>query len=538
MRTNGAAANAARSSPSVAKVHENLFVELCKPLPVLLAGGGDDRLTLGSPLQANMYGCHPYPTPGTLSFSSSTATSISERAYRRAEQAREELFRENIRCGPAQAFDLQIDRMRHLLRSCLKLDGTGTEIVFSPSGTDSQLHALLISRWLLGGPTTSIVIGAEQTGRGTAYTSHGRHFSQRTAQGKAVQKSMPVVGGIDTTSIGISLFSSDGQPRCGKEIDSAVMQAVAEQVGLGRKIILQTMESSKLGWRAPSNACLRLISATWPQDVQIVVDACQMRIGRPRLRDHLEQGHIVLVTGSKFFTGPAFSGASLWPAGLSERIAGMTSAFPDLSDYATRFDVPSRWSLARKRLPTTPNFGQWLRWEAAIEEMRGYYALPDSYRQSALAYLACRIPAAITSSQHLKLLIDQGDYSPSASWDEEMCNKTIFSFLIERNSCLLGIDEMTNIYHTLNLDISDAAAKGNHALASVCCHVGQPVETPIGTILRIGVGARLLTEAWSADSHIAEERLRAIGDQAALAIRKVDLIVSTNAHLSRIHERQ
>ena len=57
----------------------------------------------------------------------------------------------------------------------------------------------------------------------------------------------------------------------------------------------------------------------WPGRVQVVVDACQMRLGRPRLKKYLDRGYLVIVTGSKFFTGPAFSGALLVPAGLARR---------------------------------------------------------------------------------------------------------------------------------------------------------------------------------------------------------------------------
>ena len=524
MRTIGAAGNIAQSSPS-ADAPGNLFAELCKPLPFLLAGGGDDRLTFDFANQTNMYGCAACPAPRTIAFSSSTATSISERAYARAGQAREELFRENIACGFERAFDLQIERMRQLMMSCLKLNGTGADIIFSPSGTDSQLHALLISRQLLNGPTTCIVIGAEQTGRGTAHTSRGRHFSDLTAQGKSVRKSLPVVGGTDTISLGISLFDQNGQPRRESDIDAAVIKAIDEQLQAGRKVILQTMESSKLGWRGPSDACLRHVAAIWPQDVQIVVDACQFRIGRPRLRSHLEQGHIVLVTGSKFFTGPAFSGASLWPEKLSKRIARMTSAVGGLQEYATRFDLPQSWNFARETLAATPNLGQWLRWEAALEEMRAYYELPDSFRQSALACLANSIPAAIAASRHLKLLASQDVRQPDAA-DEELQNRTIFSFRVESNGHVFGFDDLTKIYHALNRDISAAASKGDHGPASQLCHIGQPVEIAGGAVLRIAVGARHLTEAWSADAAVAEENSKAVVGQVAQIMKKLDLIIA------------
>src|SRR5258708_36730895 len=57
--------------------------ELFLPLDRLLVCGGDPRLNIDPASGGNTYGCRPLPCPGTLSFSSSTATSISHPAYDR-----------------------------------------------------------------------------------------------------------------------------------------------------------------------------------------------------------------------------------------------------------------------------------------------------------------------------------------------------------------------------------------------------------------------------------------------------------------------
>lgn len=509
---------------------------LFKPLSFLLVEGGDPRLAIDPAGRANVYGCRPHPTPGTLAFSSSTATSISERAYRRAECSREELIKQSIEFGVLEAFDCQVERMRQSLRTCLELDSA--DIVFSPSGTDTQLHALFFARQLLGGLVTSIVMASDQTGSGTAYTSRGQNFSSRTAQGKSVAKGTPIEGLADgVASLGISMFAQDGTIRSASEIDAAVIEAVAGQIRLGRKIVLQTMDSSKLGWRAPSDGCLHYLGYRWPLAVQIVVDACQMRIGRPRIQEYLNRGYIVLVTGSKFFTGPAFSGASLFGTALADRIAAWTTLPDGIADYTTRFDLPLHWSFAREALPAAPNFGQWLRWEAALEEMRAYYALPASYRRSALKRLAEAVPAMIASSQHLELMAGQ-DTLAEALDDEEMSCPTIFPFFVLRGGRRLDLDEMTNIYHALNRDLSaallDEATEAERSLASTPCHIGQPVKLPAAggakTVLRIGVGARLLSESWSDDAPTAEGNLNAVVDRVGTVVRKIDLIVRTGIH--------
>jgi hypothetical protein len=509
---------------------------LFKPLPFLLVEGGDPRLAIEAASGANAYGCRPHPTPRTLAFSSSTATSISERAYRRAESAREELIERSVELGVFEAFDRQVERMRNSLRMCLELDRA--DIVFSPSGTDTQLHALFFARQLLGGPLTSIVVASDQTGSGTVFTSRGQNFTNRTAQGKSVAKGTPIAGLAEgVVSLGISMFAPDGAIRSASEIDAAVIEAAAGQIRQGRKIVLQTMDSSKLGWRAPSDGCLRYLGARWPSDVQIVIDACQMRIGRPRIREYLNRGYIVLVTGSKFFTGPAFSGASLFPAELADRIAGWTALPDGIADYATRYDFPVCWSSIRADLSDAPNFGQWLRWEAALEEMRAYYALPASFRRSALGRLAEAVPAIIASSRHLESMAGQGTSADGLN-DEEMSSQTVFPFFIKHGGGRLDLDDMTKIYRALNRDLSaylpDDATDAERRLASIPCHIGQPVKLPAAdggkTVLRIGIGARLLSESWSADAPTAEAKLGAIIDCVGTVVRKIDLVVRTGMY--------
>jgi hypothetical protein len=68
-------------------------------------------------------------------------------------------------------------------------------------------------------------------------------------------------------------------------------------------------------------------------------------------------------------------------------------------------------------------------------------------------------------------------------------------------------------------------------LAAKPCHIGQPVKLPAAdggkTVLRIGIGARLLSESWSADARTAEDNLSAVIDDVGTVVRKIDLLVRT-----------
>lgn len=62
------------------------------------------------------------------------------------------------------------------------------------------------------------------------------------------------------------------------DADTEVMRAIENSLAQGRRVLLHIMDSSKLGWRAPSAACLDEIARRWPRKVQVVVDASQARL--------------------------------------------------------------------------------------------------------------------------------------------------------------------------------------------------------------------------------------------------------------------
>jgi hypothetical protein len=288
--------------------------DLFTPLDTLLASGGDPRLALDPNDRVNAYGCAASPEPELWNFASATASTISQMAYDRAALAREELMHKCLFDEVEIAFDARCEDMREELRGHLALSSR-IDVVFSPSGTDSQLHALFVARAVLGAAPVTIVVGADQTGSGTPHTARGHHFSTMTAGGMAVRKDGAVTG-LAGDSIAVPLIDMASGIAMRTEADAAVLRAVEASLAQGRRVLLQIMDSSKLGWRAPSEACLDEIARRWPRKVQIVVDARQARLGRRRLRSYLDRSYMVLTTGSKFFGGSAFSGALLVLKGL------------------------------------------------------------------------------------------------------------------------------------------------------------------------------------------------------------------------------
>jgi hypothetical protein len=501
------------------------MAELFAPLDFLLAAGGDSRLAINPASGLNEYGCQPSPCPDTLSFSSSTATSISGRAYDRAQAAREDLMRSAIEVGIEAAFDARIEAMRDELRAHFGFAPGLADVVFSPSGTDSQLQALFLARALLGPELVTVVVAADQTGSGTVNTARGCHFSAATATGSRVQKGEPIAGLASAlTSVALPLFDEAGLSRSPAASDSIIFDAVERSVAGGAKVLLQVMDASKFGWRAPSDECLKAITARWPDDVQVVVDACQMRLGRPQLQEYLARGYMVIVTGSKFFTGPPFSGALLVPGAFASRLDATSAIPPGLLEYNSRSDWPQNWPVLRSCFPVRTNFGQWLRWEAATEEIGAYYRVPDSFRNTALTTFGQAVEGLIAASPSLDLLPWQE--RPLDSADEEMAQRTIFSFVIRQGKRLRSLSECRTLYRAL---AGHAVSCDSKPVAQASL-IGQPValgrDPSSPAALRISASARLVSEAWSPDVKVAHRNLQRAIDQAATAIANLESLLA------------
>jgi hypothetical protein len=505
---------------------------LLAPLEHLLASGGDTRLAIDPVDRLNSYGCRPFPRPEAFTFASSTATSISERAYRRADRARQELIGEAAACGFSDASARGVARTRRELARLLALERVGADVILSPSGTDSQLLAVFAAQSLLGTPLTSVIVACDETGSGTALSARGRHFGTLTAQATAVEKGSPVAGlsGL-TRSIGIPSRAGNGRPYAAAEMDAMVIDAIMKAVREGDKVLLLGMDASKFGRRSPSDACLLEIRERWPDVVQVAIDACQFRLGRRRLRWYLDLGFMVLVTGSKFFTGPPFSGALLIPRDASRRLSGADDVPAGLRDYTNASDWPEHWSGFRSRLPARVNIGQWLRWEAALEEMNAYFAVPASFRIAALEQFAAATPRLIAHSETLALLPDA---MPHSCGGGKMALRTIFPFIVRRDGQALSSDACLAIYRALNRDVAgilpDDAPARERRIAAQPCHIGQPVTLHESagvrtSALRISAGARFVSESWSPDEDAAAANIGREIEQVAMIVEKIDLLV-------------
>src|SRR6202008_3600003 len=116
----------------------------------------------------------------------------------------------------------------------------------------------------------------------------------------------------------------------------------------------------------------------------------------------------------------------------------------------------------------------WLRWEAALEEIKAYYEVPDAYRAMALREYRAGIEELMALSSSLRLI----DAGSSRIGDEEFCEATIFPFTLNRQHRALSSHECRALYGMLAEDLSGVIDCGDadRDLLARRCLVGQPVR--------------------------------------------------------------
>jgi hypothetical protein len=278
------------------------------------------------------------------------------------------------------------------------------------------------------------------------------------------------------------------------EIDADCAESAAAAVAAGRHVIVHVLDISKTGYLAPSITATAAIAARYPDQVRVVVDACQTRLTRARMAEYLARGWFVLVTGSKFLTAPPFAGAVVIPPQQAARLQAPLPA--GLADYTSRPEWPASANTAH--LPARANYGLLLRWHAALAEWDALDAVPPDRQHEILTQFCTRVRQGIAANPDVALLETPPPARPDDAWDSV---QTIIGFVV-RPADPLDPTDARRLYHWLNADLRAALpptlSAEQERLACLRCHIGQPVPLPgphgrdIG-VLRISAGARLVS---------------------------------------------
>jgi hypothetical protein len=483
--------------------------ELSAPLGEMLTWGGDTRVIVDPATGLNAYGCSPVPRPNAITFASTTATSISDHAFAAAGAARHRLLKAAIAGDSDAAAIADMGTVRTRLRQVLNLGDA--DIALCPSGTDGELYAVEIARD--GRPLVNILVGPEETGSGVPKAAAFCHFAAVTAIGAAVQIGKKVDGLVeDITVPAIALRNAQGEPRALEEIDAEIIALVAEAHKNGAKILLHVVDASKTGLSAPSIGCVAALKQRYGDDLDVAIDACQMRLWPTTLRHYVDQGLMVLMTASKFITAPPFAAALIVPPHLGARIRRRALPSHGLGDYVGQGDWPLGWPQPLGIRRARPNIGLLLRWQAGLAEMDRLYAVPPDDARAILTQFMAAITEALRTRSTLRAVIQP----PKPAIGDPVFDhlSTILTFEVLGPEGPLAVDDLRLLYRLLNTDLGPGVL--SHA-----CHIGQPVQMGATAGLRLSAGARLVY-----DCHQAPERLDREIAEAILILDKLDAIMS------------
>jgi hypothetical protein len=528
--------------PSVlSEIHDMQLsnVEALPSTEQLLTEGGDARIVLDAVSGVNKYGCSPLPDSGMVALGSSTASIISAEGFAAADRLRNRLQHAAATESPIAIYTTELNRIRReLVRLCGVSDGSGIDVVFAASGTDIHLIA---AQAFGSGETTSplvIMVDPNETGSGVAAALAGRHFSSHSALGESVVAGTDITRAAQVEVVSVALRDANGVARAAAAID-ADFEALASQAAAdGRRILLILIDGSKTGTIAPTTACALKLQQQFAGRIDIMVDACQFRIAPSTVRAYLQRDFMVVLTGSKFVTGPTFSGALLIPPMCARRLRRHPIPLA-LRAYSSRADWPQGWTPAAALEPIA-NFGMLLRWEAALSEIRAFRAVPEAQVIKFLTAFGHAVQEKLKNSPLLEPLplptLDRHPLTGRNSWDHI---PTIHPFLLFRPDAATGRsplnqDQTLRVYQLLQTDLSKrhelGFGKSNDRLAALRCQLGQPVacgrrEGVAVSALRVCASMRQIVQAAAHDGRDAELMI----ENAMAALDKTALLANSFA---------
>ena len=507
----------------------SLFIPLsAQSTELALLSGGDARLTLDSTTNVNKYGCGSHPDPNLLAFGSSTGSTISERGYHASQTLHHYLIQQQAHqpASKARLYRQQLERIRlELNHLCGIAPADNIASIFAASGTDLHLICAQLTSNSSEKPLRIIMMDGCETGSGVAPAVCGQHFSDQATLGGKVTAFEPIEAAHAVEVSSIKLRSDDGSKRALNDIDIDVDALIQQALANKQRVLLIMIDVSKTGLIAPSPAYIAHLRTRYPDQVDVLIDACQFRIAPATINAYLKLGCMLALTGSKFLTGPVFSGVLLIPPNLSARLSNQTLPSA-MAAYSAQAEWPQHWQACRQ-LNDLCNWGLLLRLEAALAELKAFRALSEAQINHFVQQFADAMQHALQASPHFLLMaesrLDRSPIVTMPSWDQL---PTIFPFILQHaNGQPLSREQTQRIYKQLQFPIEAHAGLASH-IANLRCQLGQPVlcgqQHGIDvSALRMCASSRVIIEA----CEHGEASAQAVIQRALLALEKTAYLI-------------
>jgi hypothetical protein len=361
------------------------------------------------------------------------------------------------------------------------------EITLSPSGTDAEALVTLVACYKSQKEILNIFVGPNEIGSGSMSAGQLRYPTNLTPSGSKVTKGGDIDRELASRVTGISVMLRDdfGNERPLSSVDTEIETVVNMALNKGMYVILHHNASSKTGIMGPSIGICSYLRKQHPDNLMLVADAAQGRFSRTKLRQMIEDGWVILLTGSKFFQGPPFSGAVIFPAeilaGISHR--QIPSAF---KDFWHPIMFPHNFPLIVPGSDARWIVGIAARWIASLANIETYYQLSAATRKRVLQEFSVEWLSAVSKSFSIEPIIRDATRGKNEVGMSDL--ETICSFALRSKKGYLGVEELALVRSFLATKLS-----GQQFL------LGQPVsintsKKPINW-LRTALGSELIVES-------------------------------------------
>ncbi len=428
-------------------------------LEELLLSGGDERLELKEN-GTNKYYIHPLQYQGILLRGSCTCNPLNSFSHPKLV---EKFNNEHV------DFPAIREEQRQRISALFNYDNQNKfDVIFAPSGSDLPYLPLIFSKILYPEKDIKLLLTCpEELGSGSQLAFLGKNYSKYIQFGE----SSGITEDINPL-YNISMERFTARSKDGKILNNKDAIATDVENEQNKSIIGALVIGSKSGIE-DDISIIPDVSA----NVLWTVDLCQLRNSKRLVNELLDKGCLVMITGSKFYMSPPFSGALLVPKNLSHKIKQVNvdtiKQFVAGYDFIfSKYDFPESWSVLRELFNSRHNNGLVVRWEAALELMERFDQLPKETTRKTIEDWNSTVHKYILESKYLELMPQQ-----------DKTNQTIVSFKVkDKNGNWMDYDQLKE----LHLKITNTPFLFEKFKSVL---IGQPVRYSHGAFLRFAIGA-------------------------------------------------
>ncbi len=426
----------------------------------IITSGGDERI-LYKENGRNKYFVDPAIHEGVFMRGSCTCSALNPESHAMLEGLIER-YEPNQHAGLVEA---QSNRLKKLINYKGK---DKFEVFFAPSGSDLCYYPLMFARIL--NPEKDIlnfVTCPEELGQGSIFAFRGLFFAEQNQFGESIEKETPVDPRLDVEFKSFPARDKEGLIFNHK----SEMQEAIESVQTDRTIMGHLVIGSKSGIVDNVDIIPKV-----KRDMLWVVDICQFRVSKKLINDLLDQGCMVMITGSKFYQSPPFCGALLVPKSLTQKIDERVKeeTVAPFAKVFSQYDIPVLAKNLRSSFRKFENLGLLSRWETAIFEME---QISKNSVHSVLKVIglwhSC-VTEALEAEERFELMPDT-----------DRTNKTIISFRVKNggDGSYLNHEELQHLYEYISEKEVDFLSGFNRII------IGQPVRYGDESFIRVALGS-------------------------------------------------